>query len=222
MPETPRVIKGIQTNPFRYDIQIESVFVDSDQVMVGTDEVQVDTRIQIAGTKEVVYLTIIDDDALTYTFSTYNQPSHVDWPSVNGEGIDANAFLLTGVLSGGDFQRKKQIGYLTMHFNRTETYTGGEVGSLGNQSSCLTQVQWDWSNDPSSNRWTIPMQTYRVRAPYYPKDVNDFTTPGFTVIETRNKIRGNGKVLSILMSSEPEKHLTIYGWSMTIGSNSNV
>ena len=99
---------------------------------------------------------------------------------------------------------------------------GNETNS--NASSCITQIQWDWSNDVMSKRWTREFQTYRVRAPYYPKDdgSDGNVDTGFYVIETKNKIRGNGKVLSILMKSEPGKHLTIYGWSMTLGVNSNV
>ena len=87
-------------------------------------------------------------------------------------------------------------------------------------SSCFVQHQWNWSNDVKSNRWTKPMQYYRLRAPYYP-GFND-TTNSFDVVETRNKVRGQGKVLSTLFTTEPGKHCTIYGWSVNIGINGNV
>jgi len=64
------------------------------------------------------------------------------------------------------------------------------------------------------------MQYYRLRNPYYP----GFGTVAnsFDVVETRNKVRGTGKVLSILFTTEPGKHCTIYGWSMNIGVDGNV
>jgi len=58
---------------------------------------------------------------IKYTFSGYNNTNHVDWKDVDNVGIDAPAFLLTGVLSGGDYQRDKQIVYMTAHFAATET-----------------------------------------------------------------------------------------------------
>src|ERR1700754_679478 len=58
---------------------------------------------------------------IQYTFSTYSEPLHKDWKDVDGVGIDAPAYLLTGVLSGGDYQRDKQIVYMTAHFAKTET-----------------------------------------------------------------------------------------------------
>lgn len=57
---------------------------------------------------------------IQYTFCNYSQPYHYDWVDTDGVGIDAPAYLLTGVLSGGDYQRNKQIVYQTTHFEATE------------------------------------------------------------------------------------------------------
>lgn len=94
------------------------------------------------------------------------------------------------------------------------------MATINEQSSCLVQFQWAWSNSVQSHRWTTPMQYYRLRNPYYP----GFGTVAnsFDVVETRNKVRGTGKVLSILFTTEPGKHCTIYGWSMNIGVDGNV
>lgn len=64
------------------------------------------------------------------------------------------------------------------------------------------------------------MQYYRLKNPQYPGggDIQD----GFYVVETKNKVRGSGKVLSIKYSTEPGKHCTIYGWSISMGINGNV
>ena len=94
------------------------------------------------------------------------------------------------------------------------------MSTYTDQSSCLVQHQWSWSNNISSNQWTTPKQYYRVRNPYYPGEGS--ISQGFDVVETRNKVRGNGKVLSILFKTEPKKHCTIYGWSVNIGIDGNV
>lgn len=92
--------------------------------------------------------------------------------------------------------------------------------NVGDASSCLVQHQWNWSNKVDSNQWTTPMQYYRLRNPYYPGEGT--ISDGFYVVETRNKVRGAGKVLSIKFSTEPGKHCTIYGWSVNIGTDGNV
>lgn len=97
--------------------------------------------------------------------------------------------------------------------------TGAEASSA-EASSCIGQFQWQWSNSPDSKRWTTPRQFYRLRGPYYP--IEDNATLPFAVVETRDKIRGTGKTLSIKFSTEPGKHCTIYGWALNIGTNGNV
>src|SRR5699024_10813701 len=44
-----------------------------------------------------------------------------DWKEIDGTGIDAESFLLTGYLPSGDYQRGKQTVYMTTHFKRTDT-----------------------------------------------------------------------------------------------------
>lgn len=92
--------------------------------------------------------------------------------------------------------------------------------NINNSSSCMVQHQWQWSNSSASNRWTTPRQYYRVRNPYYPGEGE--ISDSFYVVETRNKVRGNGKVLSIKFSTEPGKHCTIHGWSVNFGVDGNV
>lgn len=92
--------------------------------------------------------------------------------------------------------------------------------AVTNQSGCMVQHQWAWSNNVNSNRWTTPIEYYRLRNPYYPG--SGTISESFSVVETRNKVRGNGKALSILFSTEPGKHCTIYGWSINMQVDGNV
>lgn len=219
----PLVVKGIQTNPFSYSYNDESVVVNSDIVSVGIDDVLVNTRTEIAGTKEVIYLILLGvtgEYPMGYSFGSYKNVFHFDWSTLYSEQIDAESKLITGYLSGGDYQRDKQIIYLTVHCLRTETGSG----TLTNKSSCLTQTQWDWSNSSDSGRWTREFQAYRLFGPYYPSIGSAKPNYPLTmdVVETRNKVRGTGKVISVMFKSEPGMHLTLLGWSINLGVEGNV
>lgn len=219
----PIVAKAIQVNPFSYSYEQADVVVEEfgnfRDVVVGVAPVVVDNRVEISGTKEVIYLIILGpygESSQSYSFGSYSNVDHYDFKTLVEDELDAESYLITGYLSGGDYQRNKQIVYLTVHCLRTETE--GEL--ITNKSSCLTQVQWNWTNDENSHRWTRQFQAYRLFSPYYPDeyDAQDM----FNVVETRSKIRGQGKVISIKFSSEPGHHLTLLGWSLTIGIPGNV
>jgi hypothetical protein len=66
------------------------------------------------------------------------------------------------------------------------------------------------------------MQVYRLRRYYLPANASDPYDNGYYVTETKNRIRGSGKVMSILFESEPGKHMELLGWSMTVAVNGNV
>lgn len=158
------------------------------------------------------------------TFSNYTDEDHYDWKSYDGVGVDAKSFLLTGALSGNDTQRKKTMNYITAHFKKTEdSLSFDENGDLklSNPSSCLFQAQWDWTDSPSSKKWSRKAQIYRLRRHYLPADGTKFDN-GHYVVETKSKVRGDGKVVSFLFESEPGKHLKMYGWALSIGVDGNV
>ena len=83
------------------------------------------------------------------------------------------------------------------------------------------QAQWQWTNSINSNRWSRPQQAYRLNRYYFPTDSSNYDD-GHYVVETKSKLRGDGKVLSLLYQSEPNKHCEILGWSLIIGVNGNV
>jgi hypothetical protein len=140
-------------------------------------------------------------------------------------GTDAAAYILTGWMAGQDYQRIKQVPYITFHFLKTED--GFELDLTGdytptNQSSCKVQAQWEWSNSVNSGRWGKPFQAYRFKRHYMVSDLSDpFNNGNYTVV-TKNKLRGKGKVLSLLMTTEPNRECKLLGWSMILEVNQNV
>lgn len=222
----PMAVKGVPTEPFTLTSLTDSVLDNGSQVTVGGVGVVVDSDNSSSDVKEVKYLIITSiTPSIKYAFGTYSVEDHYDWKSFNGVGVDATAYLLTGTMSGGDFQRKKDIQYVTFHFEKTEDgFTVDGSGDLTptNKSGCLVQVQWDWSNNISSGKWTQPFQAYRIRRSWMPAEASSGYNNGYYVVETKTRLRGSGKVFSLYITSEPGKHMNLLGWSMKVNSNADV
>jgi len=110
--------------------------------------------------------------------------------------------------------------YLFTHFRRTEqglTDEGNEGGfePIG-PSRCLVQAQWEWTETEAAGRWGVEFQAYKLPRLYTPEDVNDSMDYGYTVVTTKNKVRGRGNALSLNFTSEPGKDCHIYGWNTEI------
>lgn len=229
----PKVCSAITIPPNRLEFIQEGVVVGGVPVVVGAEDVVMSRRIDINSIRETAYLVAFGDTVLSggaqvypYGFCGYLDPEFKDWRDFDevGEGVDAQAYLVTGYMSGGDFSRKKQVPYITFYFDRTED---GFVEVDGdwvptNQSSCMVQSQWSWNNSAANGKWGTPFQAYRYRRLYSPSSLADNFDSGEEVIVTKNKLRGSGNVLSLKIYSEPEKNLVLYGWSMSLDVNANV
>lgn len=224
----PVVLAPFVVPPFRNIKEDASIVVGVDEVIIDnpdTTYVVGTVKTTVDNLKEVMYLvaTGASGNTISYTFGSIRNTDFEDWGYLfeeAGGGIDAEAYLLTGWLSGGDFQRFKQVPYLTTHFYKTEDgFEYGEDGDLVplHRSSCKVQTQWNWSNHINSGKWGGEFQAYRISRRYFPVDVNDEFDNGFYTVVTRNKLRGSGKVLSLLFKSEPKKAMRIIGWSLMVG-----
>jgi len=221
----PRIAAPLEIPPFRLNEADEPVTVSGEEVTFEGELVTQTVTTRGSGIRELAYVTLTSANPLRYTFSTYRDESFTDWVSADGVGVDAEAFLVTGYLSGGDFLRYKQVPYVKFFFRRTEDgFEDDGTGNLfpTNESSCLVQAQWQWANSANSNRWGRTFQAYRYRRLYMPTGANDEFDNGFEVVETKNKLRGKGAVLSLKMTTEPKKDCRLLGWSMVVGANGNV
>lgn len=150
------------------------------------------------------------------SIAEYRDYSFTDWVTIDGTGVDFSSYLITGYNLAGDMARHKQVIYLQIFCNRTETvYTldGGTV--LARQSSCKVQSQWDWNNSAAQGKWGPVFQAYRFLRPQpaspSPGDSFDY---GETVITTKNKLRGRGRALSLYIQSEAKKDMKLLGWNV--------
>ena len=230
----PRPIMPVEVPPFTTGEEDTLVESGGSQVQHLGDAVTVSSTFKKSVTREVFYVTILTTNpTIEITFSSYRDQDFLDWETYSNSGVDAPAYLLTGYIGNGDYQRNKQIPYVFFHFRRTETglYSPPPPDDprdptpaleLKTPSSCLVKAQWDWSNSANSGRWGREFQAYRYRRKYVGVDVNDPFDTGFSTVVTKNKLRGKGRVVSLLLSTEEGKDLDLLGWSLTLGTNADV
>lgn len=218
----PKPVSIIRVPPFTIGNE-DFVVVDNANDTVVTDfpaTVITPRSSQINSVSELLYITATPttDGVFRFTFSYYYNSSFKDWASFDNIGIDAPAFLLTGWTGFGDFQRMKQIPYLTIYSLKTETGFDSQFVPV-NESSIITQSQWSWTNSASSGKWGPPFQAYRHKRLWIPEDSEDGFDDGNYVVKTRNKLRGRGNVLSLKFSTEPMKDFRLLGWSYIMNIN---
>jgi len=225
--DDPIPIAPIIVPPYQLGTIDLDVLAGADTVLSDTDSVVYSAVSRLAVTREVVYLTILNiadiNDTRLIT-STYSDATFLDWKATDSVGVDAPAHLLTGYVSNGDLHRHKQVPYIFFHFRRTETGftdTGDDLVPVG-ESSCMVQSQWDWANSATYGKWSKSFQAYRYRRHYTPEDASDTYDYGTTTIISKSKLRGRGRVVSLLISSEEGKDMDLLGWSMGITTNGNV
>lgn len=224
----PYVGAVLETSPYSIGSMTDLVTESGNQVTVNGTPVTVTQKVRRFGSRDILYVTILDDSpAVLFNFSKYHTTDFYDWKSVNGIGVNADAYMITGYMPSEDMdkQRFKQVPYLTMHFLRTEDgFTADGSGDLypDNPSSCLVQAQWDWTDSSASNRWGTQFQAYRYRRLYLPVDSSDDYDTGHRTVVTKNKVRGRGRVVSFYFQTEPGKDCRLLGWSMVMGISGNV
>lgn len=222
--ETPTLLSPIAVKPFNQQVNFLTILVGTDAVFSGTDAVGIDELVLLDSEIETMYLALWSASPLQLAFCTYKNTSFKDWVDKDNVGADAEAYFITGYGPQGDFQRRKQVPSISTHMRKTED--GFKVVSEDlvpdNASSCIMQARWDWHNSPNGNRWGRENQIYKNKRVYMPENVNDSYDTGEDVITTKTKLRGNGRTLSMLFKTEPEKDCKILGWSYIMDVSTNV
>lgn len=221
---TPEVVGIISSASFVAGLSPTNVVVDTEAVVVNGESVQTLISTRTAGIQSMKYVTLYSTVGgnVGYTFSQYKDVTFKDWKTADGVGVDAFAFILTGVVTAKDSSVFKQTPYLVTHFLKTETgveTVGGELVPA-KQSSCFIRSQWDWANSIVSNKWSSLFQAYRYRKPLFILDADDEYDNGFEVVTSKNKLRGRGRALSLYFSTEAGKDCRILGWNLSITGNS--
>ena len=223
--EFPRVVSTVKVPPFQSTITNTRVVSNSGDIVKAIDGsgVAVREEIELSSLSETYYITLTGefDGKAFYSFGLYKDEGFVDWRSYNTLGVDAEAYLVTGWTGMGDFQRQKQISYLTVYSSKTET--GFTVDYVPvNASSIKIRSQWNWTNSATSGKWGEEFEAYRHKRLWTPANSSSGFDDGDAVVVTKNKLRGRGRVLSLKFNSSPGKDFHLLGWGFSGSVNGSV
>lgn len=163
----------------------------------------------VSSSSNIFFLT--NDGADSLTFSLFDSNSFLDWGSANYEAFAESAYNFIG-----DLGRKKNSPYITTFMRQTETgFTLADgVYTAINPSSLKVSAYWDFRKNPTSP----PQEAYRHKQPIIPSDVDSFPTPT-TVLSTRLKLRGRGKVVRLRFEGVEGKNFNLLGWETLDAKN---
>jgi hypothetical protein len=206
----------------------DAVTVSGVPVTAAAVPVTVPTTLRQATTGDFFYVV---RDGTDMGFASTSNGDFEDWGDT-----DYTSFLETGYLHEGDASRDKKVVRLVTHFNRTETgFTDDGNGNLTpiNESSCIVQARWDFSeplstnaNDTASGQWSKQFnpvsglweaggfEAYRYNRPYLPSGSNDPFDYGLSILSTKHKLRGKGKALRLRFTSSTGKDMQVVGWGL--------
>lgn len=221
----PIPVAMVRIPPYQATTGFQNVITQSGgQVVLSSSSKVVSEAELIDSSLSELYYVVLTDLAggtLRYTFGAYRDSNFVDWASYDGIGKDAEAYLVTGWSGMGDFQRQKQVPYLTIYSQKTETGFDTDFNPT-NSSSIIVQSQWNWTNLAESGKWGSEFQAYRHKRLWIPQNSSSGFDDGDSVVVTKNKLRGRGRVLSLLFKTEPKKAFHLLGWSLITAINGMV
>lgn len=202
------------------------VVQNTDLIVQAADNIVQDVVFETFAEVKLKLLTFVEntDGTYSYTFSEFKSRDFVDWKTwdtvannISNTGADYTSVIQTGWQDYADPLRDKRISHLTSFFNRTEDgYT--EIDNeliFTNPSGAFVQVRWEYT-DNNVGQWTNLVQAYRLLRQYIPLDSADPFNYGYTVIATKQRMRGAGRAFSIRYESESGKDLQLIGFAVNV------
>lgn len=191
------------------------VYIDSNEVLIGTDQVVIDSTTSSSKDTFIQYLIATPQETpgqWRFTIGNFTDENYEDW------GTETyNSFIETGYEILDDAVRNKAIVYLSPFFRQTEQnyIEDGDGYAYDKPSSCFLTTKWDWSNSSSSNKWSSKIQAYRLTRIPLPDPTDLAINNGFTVVTTKNKVRGTGRSIQFRFEcDEAGKNFDLLGWQV--------
>lgn len=240
-PYTMTVQSLASSSPYFVDIGItknktatsETIAVVDDTgtaVVVGADAVVVVMSLPVLKNSQLRFLTLVPVSGGVFktTFSRFEDGTvqaqrFRDWYSKDGVGAAVVPYFITGwdIAQGQGGDKSMQGLYCVAFHKRTETGVDGS-GNPINDSSCLMQVRWDWTDSSVANKWSREQETYRHKRLFLPAVPSSTFTDGYPVVVSKSKIRGRGKALHIRWLGVADKDMQMLGWAIIFVGNQNV
>lgn len=200
---------------FGSDVTILDVVIETgDDVFEGADDV---VSLQYAdfptGVPAIVLITR-DAGTGSLTMANFSGDDFLDWGTTT-----YSSYAEAGYEFFGDLLLQKTAPYVVVYSRMTEEgWSGDETAGYDpvRGSSLLVSAYWDFKKTPT---WT-PQQAYRYKYPLVvnPGDLTSFDYPA-TVITTRMKLTGRGRVMRLRFESEQGKDFVLLGYGVLGGRN---
>jgi hypothetical protein len=139
----------------------------------------------------------IDSSSSYLTFSEELDTTYQDWSHSPSGASDYDSYFITAYMISTETQRFFQPNYVFV-FQEAQ-----------DNSSCLLQAVFDYTNSNLSNKWSTKQQVY-ISTPY--RDVNF----------RKLKVRGKGRALQLRFESTSGDPFNIIGWSLLQSGNQSV
>ena len=231
--DTPWLSALLLKTPGSESIVTYDIFLGEDDIELAGDDIQQDVAFESFSDVKLKGLTFVvnEDGSYSYTFSEFLNRSFTDWetwdtfkhlPTDKGEPF--TSVMQTGWNDFADPIRLKNITHLTSFFNRTED--GYELDEnleiqYSNPSGALAQTRWEYT-DLDNGYWTTPQQAYRLLRQFIPEDETDPFDFGYTVVQTKLRMRGQGHSFSIRYVSDPGKDMQLLGFAVNVKAPTKV
>jgi hypothetical protein len=169
-----------------------SISPDGNHFIQGVDYVSYPFQSSTTPEPGFKYPTVILSP-LTFSFAEEFDTDYLDWGSENYD-----SFFVTGYKVHGKGQRRFQVPYLFVYSRTNEEYGAYYIQSL-----------WDYAITGNSGLWST-------------KQFAEVYNANRSVIFKRHRLRGNGMVMQIKVSSVDGQPFDIIGWSVYETQNSGV
>ena len=224
IPVSLEVTKETNEATLVYDVYAGNDDVDD----VSNNDVVANIPV-LNGTKKtfkVVALHPVSANNYSLTFSDFlntrvSATKFKDWYKFNTAGVEQDAYFITGYNMGGNGPARTKTGmYLTVFMKRTETSFDANANPY-NESGCLMQSRWDFTDNSNAGKWADEVQVYRQPRPFLAEPFQAFDD-GYPLVISKNKLRGRGKAVQFKYASQSGKDMKIVGWTGTFVGATNV
>jgi hypothetical protein len=205
-----------------------SIVAGVDDVLVGADTVIAPLEV-VNGTRKLFKFLVLhpittNNYSITFADIENLRPASTkfkDWYVFDGAGAEKSAYVLTGYqLADAGPARMKTGQYLTTFMKRTETTFDVNANPV-NESGCIMQSRWDFTDSSFANKWAAEQQIYRQQRLFLAEPGTTFDD-GYPIVISKNKLRGRGRAVQFKFTSQEGKDMQVVGWSGTFIGNTNV
>lgn len=88
------------------------------------------------------------------------------------------------------------------------------MSRLSDLNSCLLKGKFDFGINTNTGKWSTQQQVWRLNALRMDNVSSVEADYGYSVIETKSKVRGNGKAMVLRFESEEGKDFELLGWGV--------